>query len=180
MTQQSVYTLLDEYMMQKTNYESQREMYINSLEEYAIKAKVSGVVHLSTGLVEGTVLQAGVLLGNIESGNSEALIFDCMVGASERSKLDVNCNVEIGISGVSQYEYGVLLGEIVSIDNDSTQMEDGQVVYFLRVKPSSTCLQDKKGNKVSLHVGMIGEVRIKNELSSWMQWIIEQIGIKFR
>lgn len=69
---------------------------------------------------------------------------------------------------------------MVSIDNDSTQTEDGQVYYRVRVLPDKTELTDKKGNTVRLTTGMIGECRIKYDETTWLKWAIEQIGVKFR
>ncbi len=179
LSQQGIYSSLDEYMAQVTQYNSQIAMYSDSLEQYTVRATQDGVIHLTAGLTVGTMLQAGTLLGNITSGNQDNLQFDTTVSATDRSKLTVGSTVEIAVGGVMQTDYGVLTGKVTAISTDSTQTEDGNVYYVVTVRPDSTQLTDKKGNKVNLTVGMIGEVRIKYDQTTWLNWMIEQIGIKF-
>ncbi len=179
LSQQYTYTYLTEYISQYKQYSSQLEMYKESLSSYTVVATQSGVIHLSSGLAVGAVLSSGTLLATISSGDSENLYFQVSVSASERSKLSVGSEVEIAVSGASQTEYGTLSGTIVSIDNDVTQTEDGDVYYVVKIVPDSTVLTDKGGNEINLQLGMLGECRIKYDDTTWMNWIVEQIVGKF-
>ncbi|MBP3434080.1 MAG: HlyD family efflux transporter periplasmic adaptor subunit, partial [Clostridia bacterium] len=173
LSQQSVFTYLDQYLAERAQQVSQLKMYEDSLSAYTVYAVGDGIVHLSAGLTQGTVLSAGTLLGSIVSGEQANLYIDTVVSATERSKLTVGSAVEIAVSGAAQTEYGVINGKVVSIDNDSTQTEDGQVYYRVRVLPDKTELTDKKGNTVRLTTGMIGECRIKYDETTWLKWAIE-------
>ena len=175
LVQQSTYTYLTEYISQYKQYSSQLEMYNESLSSYTIVATQSGVIHLSSGLAVGAVLSSSTLLATISSNDSENLYFQVSVSASERSKISVGSEVEIAVSGASQTEYGTLSGTIVSIDNDVTQTDDGDVYYVVKIVPDSTVLTDKGGNEINLQLGMLGECRIKYDNTTWMNWIIEQI-----
>ena len=175
LVQQSTYTYLTEYISQYKQYSSQLEMYNESLSAYTVVATQSGVIHLSSGLAVGAVLSSSTLLATISSDDSENLYFQVSVSASERSKLSVGSEVEIAVSGASQTEYGTLSGTIVSIDNDVTQTEDGDVYYVVKIVPDSTVLTDKGGNEINLQLGMLGECRIKYDDTTWMNWIVEQI-----
>jgi len=61
-----------------------------------------------------------------------------------------------------------------TIDN-----EKGNVFFKVKVKPDKTFLQDKKGEKVNLTLGMVTETRVKYEKITYMRYFMEQIGIKF-
>ena len=178
LSQLSVYSNLENFIVNKTQHESQLNMYKESLSQYSIKAEKDGVVHLSSGLTTGTVISNGSLLGNIST--NENLYFNTIISASDRSKISVGGSVEISVSGVMQSEFGVLKGKIVAIDTDATQTEDGQVFYCVKVVPNETTMKDKKGNVVQLTNGMNGECRIKYDETTWLKWAIEQIGVKFK
>lgn len=178
LSQQSVYASLDEYTAQRVQQGGQLQMYTDSLDAYTVRAGRDGIVHLNAGLTVGTVLQAGTLIGSISGNDASGLQFDTVVSATDRSKLTVGSLVEIALGGVLQAEYGVLTGKVTAIDNDSTQTEDGTVYYRVTVKPDKTSLTDRKGNTIDLTVGMLAEVRIKYDETTWLKWIVEQIGIK--
>lgn len=175
LTQLSVYANLEQNISEKTKQESQLKMYQDSLAEYSIIAKSDGIIHLSAGLTVGTMLSQSVVLGTISSGDTENLYFDVGINATDRSKIDINNAVEIAVSGVAQTEYGTLKGKIVAIDEDSTQTEDGQVFYRIKVVPTETFLMNKHGNKIHITNGMPVECRIKYDETTWFNWLIEQI-----
>lgn len=178
--QQYTFSSLEEYTGQKVQQESQLKMYQNSLSAYTVKALQSGIIHLTAGLTEGTVLQAGTLLGSISDNNKDNFYFNAIVSATERSKLSVGSQVEIAVSGAMQTEYGTLNGKIVSIDNDVTQTENGQAYYRVKIKSGSKELKDKHGHTVQLRLGMIGECRIKYDETTYLNWMIEQIVGKLK
>lgn len=177
---QQTYTQIDEYLSQKAQQESQLEMYLNSLSAFTVRALQEGKIHLTAGLTEGTVLQAGTLLGNITDSIKDNLYFNAVVSASERSKLSIGSSVEIVVSGAMQTEYGTLSGEIISIDNDATQTENGQVFYRVKVASERKELKDKHGSIIQLELGMVGECRIKYDETTYLNWAIEQILGKLR
>lgn len=174
------YSYLNELKMQLAQYQSQLTMYQEALSDFILKAEQSGVVHLIPGLTKGTVLQAGALLGSISSKDSSTYYFETIIPAFDRSKIKINNPVEIAIGGILQSEYGVLKGKVIAIDTDSTQTEKGEVFYRVKIKPDNLKLTDRRGNTINLTLGMIGESRIKYDETTWLIWIIEQIGIKLR
>lgn len=180
LTQQAVYSDLDQNIAEKERQSSQLKMYEDSLVEYTVKAAASGVVHFNAGLTVGTVLQSGTLLGNISSEVSEDLYFSVAVSATERSKLSVGTSTEIAVSGAMQTEFGTLVGVVTAIDSDSTQTENGQAYYIVKIKPDATELTDKSGRSVELKPGMIGECRIKYAETTYLKWAVEQIVGKLR
>ncbi|MDR3216686.1 MAG: HlyD family secretion protein [Clostridiaceae bacterium] len=176
----STYETYDGYRREAVESESKIKMYEEGLTEYGVRAATAGAVHFNAAITVGTVLQAGSLIGSISSGDKESLYFETVISAVDRSKINAGDYAEIAVSGVLQSEFGIVRGKVVSIDNDSTQTENGEVFYKLKIKPDYTELSDKKGNTVRLSVGMVAESRIKYDETTWLKWAIEQIGIKFR
>jgi hypothetical protein len=104
-----------------------------------------------------------------------------LIQTSERSKVNVDDYVEIGLSGVSQYEYGVVKGKLITISNDVSYSQDGKQAYYIgKVKPDKTYLEDKKGNKINIKLGMTSECRIKYDESTYFDYLLEQLGARLR
>jgi multidrug efflux pump subunit AcrA (membrane-fusion protein) len=173
------YTEYDQYAAQGIENRSQIEMYSAQLEQYTVRAAQSGVVHLTAGIGAGTVLQAGSLLGSISSAAAGELYFETVISAADRSKIKIGDRVEIAAAGVLQAEFGILRGSVAAIDNDSTQTENGEVFFRIKIKPDVTRLTDKKGNEVSITTGMLAESRIKYDETTWLRWALEQVGVRF-
>ncbi|MDR3022103.1 MAG: biotin/lipoyl-binding protein, partial [Clostridiales bacterium] len=147
----------DDLQANLVQQQSQRDMYIASLTEYTVRAEIDGVVNLTAGLTVGTMLQAGTLLGSISSKDDSLLIFETTLSAQDRARVNVGDSVETMVAGVVQQEFGVLKGEVIHIDSDSTQTQDGQVYFRIRIRPNQTYLTDRKGNRVDLVSGMLAE-----------------------
>jgi multidrug efflux pump subunit AcrA (membrane-fusion protein) len=179
-SQQGYYTALDQYQSQLSENAGQLAMYRDSLAEYTVRADCAGVVHLTAGITVGTVIQAGTLLGSVNSADEGAYYFEAVISAGERGKVKVGDGAEIALAGVVQAEFGVLTGKVTAIDADSTQTENGEVFYRVKIKPDATRLADKRGGVITLTSGMIAESRIQYDETTWLKWAIEQIGVKFR
>ena len=115
-------------------------------------------------------------LGTIsEKINKENALIDVYVPSQNKSFITVEDEVEIVIAGLSQQEYGKLNGKIINISSDVVTNEDG-VFYRVSVKPNDISLF-KNNNSIELINGQIGEVRIKYESVTWMNWALKKIGI---
>ncbi|WP_291631361.1 HlyD family secretion protein [Clostridium sp.] len=140
--------------------------------------KKSVVIHLSTPLTSGMVLQGGSLIGTITS--KEELIIETMLPSSDRPRIHLGDEVALAVGGLLQSEYGTIPGKVISIDEDATiDNEKGNVFFKVKVKPNKTYLEDSKGEKVNLTLGMVTETRVKYEKITYMKYILELIGIKF-
>ncbi|MDR3021173.1 MAG: HlyD family efflux transporter periplasmic adaptor subunit [Clostridiales bacterium] len=173
------YSDRDNQIVNLVQQQSQRDMYIASLAEYTVRAEIDGVVNLTAGLTVGTMLQAGTLLGSISSKDSDLLYFETTLSAQDRARVNIGDSVETMIAGVVQQEFGILKGEVIHIDSDSTQTQDGQVYFRVRIRPNQTYLTDRKGNRVDIVSGMLAESRIIYNETTWLRWGLEQIGIRF-
>ena len=130
-------------------------------------------------IAEGMVLQGGSLIGTITS-TEEELIIETMLPSSDRPRIHVGNEVALAIGGLLQSEYGTIPGKVTSIDEDATiDNESGSAYFKVKVKPEKTYLEDSKGERVNLTLGMVTETRVKYEKITYMKYILELIGIKF-
>lgn len=142
-------------------------------------AQKSGTVHLITLLTTGMVIQGGSLIGTITSKEKE-LIIETMLTSSDRPRIHVGDEVSLAVGGLNQAEYGTIPGSVLSIDEDATiDNENGGIYFKVKVKPDKTYLEDSKGEKVNLSLGMLTETRVKYEKINYMKYLIELIGVKF-
>lgn len=174
------YQIISNYTYEKINNEAKKQAFLDALAEYKVKAATAGKVHFNSAISAGTVIQAGSMIGSISGDDKEEIYFETVISAIDRSKLSIDCDVEIALGGVMQSEFGVLKGKVTHIDNDSIQNEKGEIFYKLKVKPLITYLTNKKKQTVELTNGMVAECRVKYDETTWLKWAIEQIGVKFR
>ena len=87
-----------------------------------------------------------------------------MLSSSDRPRIHVGDEVALAVGGLLQSEYGTIPGEVISIDEDATiDNENGGAYFKVKVKPERTYLEDSKGEKVNLTIGMVTETRVKYE-----------------
>lgn len=180
------YKTISEFTTEKNQYElevsklvAQKNALEKSMDQYKVLAQKGGIVHLNTPLTEGMVLQGGSLIGTI-TNKEEQLIIETMLSSSERPRIHVEDEVSLAVGGLNQAEYGTISGKVVSIDEDATiDNEKGNVYFKVKVKPDKTYLEDSKGEKVNLTLGMVTETRVKYEKITYMKYFLEQIGVKF-
>lgn len=177
---------ISEFTNEKNQYELeasklivQKEALEKGKSQYEVVAQKNGVIHLNTPLTSGMVLQGGSLIGTITS-KEEELIIETMLPSTDRPRIHVEDEVSLVIGGLLQSEYGTIPGKVISIDEDATiDNEKGNVFFKVKVKPDKTYLEDSKGEKVNLTLGMVAETRVKYEKITYMKYILELIGIKF-
>ncbi|MPM12336.1 hypothetical protein SDC9_58689 [bioreactor metagenome] len=177
---------ISEFTNEKNQYEleaskliAQKETLEKGKSQYEVVAQKNGVIHLNTPLTSGMVLQGGSLIGTITS-KEEELTVETMLPSSDRPRIHVGDEVSLVVGGLLQSEYGTIAGKVTSIDEDATiDNEKGNVFFKVKVKPDKTYLEDSKGEKVNLTIGMVTETRVKYEKITYMKYILELIGVKF-
>lgn len=163
----------------KSKLEAQIAALNSSLSQYKITAQKNGKVHFSSTLTNGMVIQQGNSLGSI-SDTKNGLIVETLLQSSDRPMVKVGDEVSLAVSGLNQSEYGTVKGKIINIDEDANiDSQKGTIYFNAKVKPEQTFLEDKKGEKVNLTLGMVTETRVKYDKITYMKYFLEQIGVKF-
>lgn len=177
---------ISEFTTEKKQYEvelekiiAQKEALEKSKEQYSVVAQKDGIVHLSTPLTAGMVIQGGSLIGSI-TNTEEDLIVETMLPSTDRPRIHVGDEVALAVGGLNQAEYGTIPGKVISIDEDATvDNENGNVYFKVKVKPEKAYLEDSKGERVNLSIGMVTETRVKYEKITYMKYFLELMGVKF-
>ena len=165
--------------LEKEKLQSQKSAISNSTDEYVLYASNNGKVHLNSEVKNGMVLQGGAQIGTISNEDSELMI-EVSLLSSDRPRIHEDDDVSIEVAGLNQVEYGTIFGKVIGIDEDATiDSQKGNVYFKVKIKPDKDYLQDKKGEKVNLTLGMVTETRVKYEKITYMKYFLEQIGIQF-
>lgn len=184
--QKHYYSTVEEFTNEKVQFEgeikklqAQKDALEKSTEQYKVKATKDGVIHIDSSIKPGMVIQGGLLIGSV-TGKEDELVVDLMLPSTERPRIHIGNEVELSIGGLNQTEYGTINGEVVTIAEDATiDNEKGDVYFKVKIKPNGTSLEDSKGEKVNLVVGMVAETRVKYEKITYLKYLLELIGIKF-
>lgn len=161
-----------QYIYELEGLNAQIESYENMYKNYRVYANSDGYLNYATNLLEGMVI-GNDSIGTISSKlNKDNAIIETFVDVSSKSFINVGMEVEMAVAGLNQQKYGTLKGKVIDISKDSIISEDN-VLYKVVVKPNDTYLKD-----IELTNGQALEVRIKYESITWMNWMLEKIGIK--
>lgn len=160
-----------QYVYELEGINAQIESYENMYSNYKVYAKNDGYVNYATNLLEGLVIgndSLGTISSELTKNNA---IIETFVDVSSKSFINIGMDVEMVVGGLNQQKYGALKGKIIDISRDSIISEEN-VLYKVVIKPDDICLKD-----VSLTNGQALEIRIKYESITWMNWMLEKIGI---
>ena len=160
------------------NIQAQIDSLNNGANDYYIYAPTSGTIHMDSPYKEGMVLSAGSALATVASENNDLEIV-AMVTVSDRPLLHVGDPCKIAITGLSEYSYGTLTGTVTSIDSDVTSSTSGSY-YKMTIKPDTTYVVSKSGDKVDLSNGMSVTARVEYDQVTYFEYAMEALGVLFR
>ena len=160
------------------NIQAQIDSLNNGANDYYIYAPTSGTIHMDSPYKEGMVLSAGSALATVASENDDLEIV-AMVTVSDRPLLHVGDPCKIAITGLSEYSYGTLTGTVTSIDSDVTSSTSGSY-YKMTIKPDTTYVVSKSGDKVDLSNGMSVTARVEYDQVTYFEYAMEALGVLFR
>ena len=160
------------------NIQAQIDALNTGANDYSIYAPTSGVIHMDTPYKVGMVLSAGSSLATVASENDDLEIV-AYVTVSDRPLLHVGDPCKIAITGLSEYSYGTLTGTVTAIDSDVTASSNGSY-YKMTIKPDSTYVVSKSGDKVDLSNGMSVTARVEYDQVTYFEYAMEALGVLFR
>lgn len=146
--------------------------------EYNIYAPTSGVIHMDTPYKVGMVLSAGSALATVASSNSDMEVV-AYATVNDRPLLHEGDACTIAVTGLSEYSYGTITGTVTSIDSDITSSTAGSY-YKVTVKPDSTYVVSRSGDKVDLTNGMSVTARIEYDEVTYFEYVMEAFGAFYR
>ena len=177
-TMQSISQSITSAQSNVDNVEAQLDALNTGANDYYIYAPTSGVIHMDTPYKVGMVLSAGSALATVASENSDLEIV-AAVTVNDRPLLHVGDPCKIAITGLSEYSYGTLTGTVTAIDSDVTTSTSASY-YKMTIKPDSTYVVSRSGDKVDLSNGMSVTARVEYDQVTYWEDAMEALGVLFR
>ena len=177
-TLQSISASLTSVQSNIDNLQSQMDALSTGANDYYIYAPTSGVIHMDTPYKVGMVLSAGTPLATVASENSDLEVV-AYVTLNDRPLLHVGDPCKIAITGLSEYSYGTLTGTVTAIDSDVTTSTSASY-YKMTIKPDSTYVVSRSGDKVDLSNGMSVTARVEYDELTYFDYVMEALGVLFR
>ena len=177
-TLQSISASLTSVQSNIDNLQSQMDALNTGANDYYIYAPTSGVIHMDTPYKVGMVLSAGTPLATVASENSDLEVV-AYVTLNDRPLLHVGDPCKIAITGLSEYSYGTLTGTVTAIDSDVTTSTSASY-YKMTIKPDSTYVVSRSGDKVDLSNGMSVTARVEYDQVTYFEYAMEALGVLFR
>ena len=176
-TMQSISQSITSAQSNVDNIQAQIDTLNTGANDYYIYAPTSGVIHMDTPYKEGMVLSAGSPLATVASENDDLEVV-AMVNVNDRPLLHVGDPCKIAITGLSEYSYGTLTGTVTAIDSDVTASTNASY-YKMTIKPDTTYVVSKSGDKVDLSNGMSVTARVEYDQITYFEYAMEALGVLF-
>ena len=177
-TMQSISQSITSAQSNVDNVQAQIDALNTGANDYYLYAPTSGVIHMDSPYKEGMVLSAGSPLATGASENDDLEIV-AMVTVNDRPLLHVGDPCKIAITGLSEYSYGTLTGTVTAIDSDVTTSTSASY-YKMTIKPDSTYVVSRSGDKVDLSNGMSVTARVEYDQVTYFEYAMEALGVLFR
>ena len=174
-TMQSISQSITSAQSNVDNVQAQIDALNTGANDYYLYAPTSGVIHMDSPYKEGMVLSAGSPLATVASENDDLEIV-AMVTVNDRPLLHVGDPCKIAITGLSEYSYGTLTGTVTAIDSDVTTSTSASY-YKMTIKPDSTYVVSRSGDKVDLSNGMSVTARVEYDQVTYFEYAMEALGV---
>ena len=93
-------------------YQNQLYSLHNTKESYLIRSQSDGIIHLYSEVYIGMYLQAGSNIGLVIPQN-DVLVCEVYISYSDRPKIQIGNKVTATVIGLSQNDYGTVLGTLI-------------------------------------------------------------------
>jgi membrane fusion protein, peptide pheromone/bacteriocin exporter len=123
---------------------------------YVLRAPVAGTMQQWAGKYEGSMIQAGELLGVISPDAN--LLVECYVRPSDMGLIKTQQEVVMQIDALNYREWGLAHGRVIDISNDFTLAKE-QPVFKVKVQLQTASLKLKNGYVAALKKGMTLQAR---------------------
>ena len=136
------------------------ENVLKEISKSEIKAPLSGkVLSLKKLNIGDTVFSTEEIL-QIIPNDTEELKAEIIVRAEDIARVSVGNEIRIKLNGLSVARYGYSEAKVISISPDYKMVSDGSLGFTVYGQIKDTELKTRRGEKLSLKVGLIGTAKI--------------------
>lgn len=155
--------------------ESQKLEIDEVLSDFCLTAEQSGILMYNQEVAEGDIISAGTTIANIiPETNSYTIIL--YIPEQKISEVKVGQKLEYSFNSISKTDFGKVYGELLSLSKDSfINQVDGQKYYKATSSIKKTELENDKGEKRNIQVGMNVEIHIITGSQKIIVWILDKL-----
>lgn len=169
-------------MTQRTEFESQLSVYSSQDKLHEVKASNNGIVHYLTPMNIGIGLQQNQVFAEISTHTNEQKIVEAYLNAYERSKVEIGQSVIVRVLGVNSIQYGILKGNVFSIENGTITQETStgnQTFYRIHISIEDFRLKGGDVNRdIEILKSMPVQAQIVYEEETYLMWLLEMLNLK--
>lgn len=175
---QTVSTEISNYNQKKQELEAGILEVENGKLNTIVKAPISGVVNLTSELVEGNYLATGTQVMTIIPQEEDSFLVKSYIDNQDIAKIKPNMEVKYEVAAYPSSEYGTMTGNVEFVSADlKANSQDGSAYYVVETSIDNTKLYNKIGEKLDLKLGMYCETKIVVEQKSVLRFLLEKINL---
>lgn len=175
---QKVSTEISTYSQKKQELEAGILEVENGKMKTIVLAPVSGVVNLTSELVEGNYLSSGTHVMTIIPQEENSFLVKSYINNQDIAKIQPDMEVKYEIAAYPSSEYGSMTGSVEFVSADlKANSQDGSAYYVVETSIDDTKLYNKTGEKLDLKIGMYCETKIIVEQKSVLRFLLEKINL---
>ncbi|MED0686226.1 HlyD family efflux transporter periplasmic adaptor subunit [Anoxybacillus ayderensis] len=149
------------------------------LRNYRIIAPINGVVNIIKDVNEGDIIHPNDPILTVIPDRQSQYKMIIYVPNKDISKTKIGAKVSYHFAALPYREYGEVEGRIVRISTDSTvNPEDGISYYIVEATVPNESLQNYKGKKAKIKVGMQAEAFVVTDSKKILHYLLEKINLK--
>lgn len=175
---QTVSTEISNYNQKKQELEAGILEVENGKLDTIVKAPISGVVNLTSELVEGNYLGTGIEVMTIIPQEEDGFLVKSYIDNQDIAKIKPAMEVKYEVAAYPSSEYGTMTGMVEFVSADlKANSQDGSAYYVVETSIDNTKLYNKVGEKLDLKLGMYCETKIIVEQKSVLRFLLEKINL---
>ncbi|ULO08012.1 HlyD family efflux transporter periplasmic adaptor subunit [Paenibacillus sp. 19GGS1-52] len=147
-------------------------------EKKILVAPITGTVNILKETNAGDIVQPGESLMAIIPTNESKYKMSIAVPNSEAGKISLGNQVDLNFAAFPKQSFGSLRGTITSISTDSMVQQNGLSYYLVEATIPNTPLENRRGERGELRVGMTANASIITDSKKIIDFILEKINLK--
>jgi len=169
-------TEIDSLENEKRNLDLNIEKLKKQIENCKIIASISGYVQNSQEINPGDYISLGTEIYRIFPVNNSLFLVDVFVPNNEIAGISEGDIIRYNFPGLSEKDYGVFEGKIISVPENSLESGEGNGLYLVQGNLDN----ESKQQNTPLRAGMYCDSRIIVKEQRILDYLLEKLDLKTR
>ncbi|MBF4693047.1 HlyD family efflux transporter periplasmic adaptor subunit [Fusibacter ferrireducens] len=148
------------------------------MENASIRSPIEGILNIEQNYVVGDQIGIGMAMGTVVPTDDTDFKIQLSVKNRDISQIHVGDDVKFKFQALPYKEYGMLEGQIIHINADSSYNASTRTSYYLvEAQVDSRPLVSYKGETATIKVGMTLEGQIITKRKKILHYLLEKIDL---